>query len=324
MPASMIVPPRTTNVRGQPRRIGIEIEFHGPSPSAAAALVAKLFGGRIVTLDSWRCRVENTRFRDFTVELDSSLAHPAAPEAPGLGGKIRAGVATVAGEVIGLVTPTEICAPPVPVPRLPELQALVDALREAGASGTRASPLYGFALQLNPEIAEASADYLTRHLKAYLLLSDWLRGEIRVDPARRLLPFVDPFPQRYVFKVVSPDYHPDLGTLIDDYVADNPTRNRELDMLPVLADLDGGRVARNLADRSVKVKARPAFHYRLPNSLVDDPGWGGLIEEWNRWVRVEELAASPDRLADTGRAYLAFHRGDPLSDWAERLRALTA
>ena len=34
-------------------------------------------------------------------------------------------------------------------------------------------------------------------------------------------------------------YGPDLGALIDDYLAANPTRNRALDLLPLFAELDG-------------------------------------------------------------------------------------
>lgn len=38
------------------------------------------------------------------------------------------------------------------------------------------------------------------------------------------------------------------------------------------------------------VKARPAYHYRLPNCLIDEPDWR-LAREWNTWVAVERLAA---------------------------------
>ncbi|OBX33760.1 putative amidoligase enzyme [Halomonas elongata] len=38
--------------------------------------------------------------------------------------------------------------------------------------------------------------------------------------------------------MLDPDYQPDLRTLIDDYLEYNPTRNRELDLLPLFAYLD--------------------------------------------------------------------------------------
>jgi hypothetical protein len=49
------------------------------------------------------------------------------------------------------------------------------------------------------------------------------------------------------------------------------------------------------ADEPNKIKARPTFHYRLPDSRVDDPKWSFACE-WNRWVEVERLAENPDHL----------------------------
>ena len=37
------------------------------------------------------------------------------------------------------------------------------------------------------------------------------------------------------------------------------------------------------------IKPRPAFHYRLPNCLVDEPEWN-LAVPWNDWVAIERLA----------------------------------
>ena len=52
------------------------------------------------------------------------------------------------------------------------------------------------------------------------------------------------------------------------------------------------------------VKARPAYHYRLPNCLVDEPT-GRSRREWNTWVTVERLAANNrDRLDAMAREYL--------------------
>ena len=326
MPPTIIPPPARTNPEGKTRRVGIEIEFHGPDTQAAAQLVQRLYGGTIEPIDEHRAEVKGTRFGDFTVELDSSYAHAEMPngEEAGLVDRLKSTVASITGSIAGLVVPTEICAPPVSLDEVFELQALFDELRGMGAVGTRANPIFGFGMQLNVEIAEATADYITRHLQAYLLLSDWLRAEIQVDPTRRVLPFVDPFPRRYALKVVDPEYRPDLDTLIEDYLADNPTRNRELDMLPLFKHLAHDRVAQHPATEGMKIKERPTFHYRLPNSLVDDPEWGGITAEWTRWVRVEQLASDPDRLASTGRAFVEHYGGQPLSDWGERIRALLA
>jgi hypothetical protein len=67
-----------------------------------------------------------------------------------------------------------------------------------------------------------------------------------------------------------------------------------------------------------KIKSRPTFHYRLPNSRVDEPQWGGVVEDWNRWVQVERLAFDQRRLNEAIAAYRA-HRGTQ-KDWVERSR----
>jgi hypothetical protein len=70
------------------------------------------------------------------------------------------------------------------------------------------------------------------------------------------------------------------------------------------------------------VKPRPAFHYRLPNCMVDEADWT-LAEEWNRWVVVERLAY--DR-AKTGRMSWEYLKADadsmrPLIDaWPDAAR----
>jgi hypothetical protein len=51
------------------------------------------------------------------------------------------------------------------------------------------------------------------------------------------------------------------------------------------------------------VKPRPAFHYRLPNCLIDEPDWT-LAREWNTWVTVEQLASDPERIRTMSREYL--------------------
>jgi hypothetical protein len=106
-----------------------------------------------------------------------------------------------------------------------------------------------------------------------------------------------------VRRLAEADYRPFLAELIDDYLAANPTRNRDLDLLPLLLFLDEARVRAVLPNE--KINGRPAFHYRLPDSRVSDPGWS-IAPEWNRWVAVERLAADPERLEMVGRAYLEF------------------
>ncbi|MDP5206870.1 hypothetical protein ORI99_07440, partial [Alishewanella sp. SMS9] len=38
------------------------------------------------------------------------------------------------------------------------------------------------------------------------------------------------------------------------------------------------------------------LHYRLPNCDIDNPNWD-LSKPWQRWLKVEQLADQPKRLA---------------------------
>ena len=121
-----------------------------------------------------------------------------------------------------------------------------------------------------------------------------------VDFSRRLTSYVDPFGKDYVRKVLKPSYQPTIDQLIDDYLEFNPTRNRALDMLPLFAHIDEPRLRAKIDDD--RVKARPTLHYRLPNSLIDDPQWG-LIHPYRDWLQVDNLAMDKARLEKVCQAY---------------------
>ena len=120
------------------------------------------------------------------------------------------------------------------------------------------------------------------------------------------------FPPAYIRKLAAPDYWPDIPTFIDDYLAANPTRNRDLDLLPLLLHFDADRVRAVLPNE--KINGRPTFHYRLPDARVSDPGWS-IAPDWNRWVAVERLAADRERLDAVGLSYLAFEGAE--KSWAD-------
>jgi hypothetical protein len=122
--------------------------------------------------------------------------------------------------------------------------------------------------------------------------------------------------------VVDPDYSPDMPAFIADYVAANPTRNRPLDLLPLLALNDPGLTKRPPL-QGQKVKARPAFHYRLPNSLIDDPDWS-VAREWDQWLLVERLAGDPGLVRRLSRTYLDWDStlvGYLSDSWVKQLDA---
>lgn len=281
-------PPKGTNDSGKPRRIGVEIEFGGLDLQAAASLVQKIFGGRVKQENPHKLVVADTGIGDFGIELDTQLAQPKSAD-----GETERQVRKLIGDLSTSFVPTEIVGPPAPLNALDQFDTLIDALRQVGAEGTADGISYAFGLQLNPEVSSLQPGDILATLQAYVLMSSLLRRRIDVDPMRRMLPYIDPFPLAYVRKILSDDYAPDISALIDDYIADNPTRNRELDMLPLFAHLDEDRVRSQLDDPLIK--SRPTYHYRLPDTNFSKPGWGA-VEEWNRWVIVERLAADPEKL----------------------------
>jgi hypothetical protein len=312
-------PPRETNNAGEPRRVGVELEFAAVTARDAARLVRKLFGGTMTAIDQHRFAISGTELGDFRAELDSQFLHRAETggEAPTglqmLLANFQDAFHGVLGDIGSAVIPCEIVCPPITIADLTRLDSLLEELRRLGAHGTDVSPLYAFGTQLNPDIAERSADWIVSVLKAYLLLSDWLRAVISVNLTRRVLAFADPFPLGYVLHVIDPDYRPDMGTLIDDYLLHNPTRNRELDLLPLFAWIDEDRVRAAVDDK--RIKARPTFHYRLPDARLDRPDWT-ITTEWNRWCVVERLAERPDKLAAMAAAYRENQARLMPRDWA--------
>lgn len=317
-------PPVRSNARGEPRSVGVEIELTGLDVAAIADTVARLFGGTVARETDYLARVA-TELGEFRVEVDLHLlqrigrsrAQPSGDT--GVVAALRDAVAAVAERI----APFEVVTPPLPVVALPQVDELVHALAAAGARGTDAGLLYALGLHLNPEVPAATAPVIHAHLRAYAILEPWLRARSGVDVSRRLTPFVDPYPAAYVQRLLAEDVAPPLWRLIDEYLRHNPTRNRGLDLLPLFSTLDRERVAAAVPDP--RVKARPTFHYRLPDSRVGDPGWR-VTDEWRRWLMVEEVAASPTQLARLADAYTATLRGTSAasaqSEWVERCEVL--
>ncbi len=306
MTAKIERPPRESNYTGEPRCVGVELEFAAVTARDAARIVRKVFGGSVKAIDHHRFSIQQTELGDFKSELDSQFLHraEATAETPTglqmLMANFQDAFHGVLGDIGSALIPCEIVCPPIRIDDLPRLDSLLEELRRVGAHGTDVSPLYAFGMQLNPDIAERSAEWIVSVLKAYLLLSDWLRAVISVNLTRRVLAFADPFPPDYTLLVIDPAYRPDIATLIDDYLLHNPTRNRELDLLPLFAWLDEPRVRNTVDDK--RIKPRPTFHYRLPDARLDRPDWN-IVTEWNRWCLVEQLAERPDKLAAMAHAY---------------------
>ncbi len=295
--------------RSTDRKVGVEIEFGGIGTLDTARIIVDRLGGKVETSSPYAATVRDTSIGDVSVELDWSWMQKAGDD-----GGILDQTKELLAELGRDVVPTEIVAPPLEGDRIDELDMLVRALAANGAKGTRAGLLNGFGMHLNPELWESdlNATTLRRVLQAYLLKSADLREAIQVDFTRTLLPFVAAFGDDYMRHVLRTDYDPDMATLIDDYITFNPTRNRELDMLPVFAHIDGDRVRGRLHDQ--KISSRPTFHWRLPNADLESPFWS-IAHEWERWLSVEELAIDELQLSERIDSW-ARERARP---WLERI-----
>lgn len=297
---SLTLPPEPLTESGQPRRVGVELEFAGLDIDRAAKVVAEHFKADIEHDTDYEKKIGSGELGDWIVEVDFELLKFFGRKArsddddPTLGFEVLDEIAEelLARSSLPFV-PLEVVSPPIPMDRLHEVNALIAALRQAGALGTGESWAYAFGMHMNPELPALDPGTITRYLQAFFCLYDWLIEHSDIDSTRRLTPYIDPFPREYVRTVVAADYRPDRDALIDDYLAANPTRNRILDMLPLFSHLDADRVTARVDDP--RIKSRPTLHYRLPNCEIDRQGWD-LSGDWNRWLEVERLAADPERL----------------------------
>ncbi|MXQ14265.1 hypothetical protein GR328_22980 [Microvirga makkahensis] len=285
---------------GRPRRVGVEIEFLGLSARAAAEALAHDLGGSSLSEDPHAFRVHGTRLGDLLVETDLRYVHPA--RYPNLGLKLNPRVAAWLGTLVEPFIPRELITAPMPITRLRETDAVLTSLRAAGARGRGAVLWDSLGLHFNIDPPSLDATTVTAFLKAFLLLDDRLRRDIACGKPRLARAFPPDYPQAYKRRVLDPGYWPDVTDLAEDYLAANPTRRRALDLLPLLAHFDGGRVLSMLPHE--KIGPRPVFHYRLPQAHLSDPAWS-ILPDWNRWLTVERLAADPQRLVAMGRDALS-------------------
>lgn len=265
------LPRRLYTDRGQVRRLGIELEFTGLALETISRIVAQHTHGSVQVVSLYEHYVRYGDYGSYQVELDSSFLKERGRQLADSDSALNQATEELLKFAAEKIVPFEVVTPPIPMNRLSGIEDLIRALRIAGAQGTSEGIVHAFGMQLNPEMPATDENTIVAYLKAFLGLFDWLKKRSNVDFTRRLTPYVDPFPRCYVRKVIDPDYQPGLTKLIDDYLVDNPTRNRALDLLPLLSYLDDKRVKAVVPDP--RVKSRPALHYRLPNCEIDRPGW---------------------------------------------------
>lgn len=313
-------PPWLKNADGKARRVGVELEMSGLDLEILTRHVAEFFKLDINSDGRYARVLKGDLAGDWVIELDYNLLKKLGREDHSdrtLADEIGQTAEDILAWAAEMLVPVEIVGPPLPIDRLQDVESLIAHLRDAGAKGTSDSTINAFGMQLNPELPSLEPRLITACLKAFLCLYDWLYARANIDLSRRATSYVDPFPAAYTRKLLEADYWPDLSTLIDDYLVDNPTRNRALDMLPLFTFLDEDRVRARVDDELIK--ARPTFHYRLPDCLIDQPGWG-IYVAWNDWVEVECLAANEEHLQACCNAYLEYLNSpmDRLfSNWAD-------
>lgn len=296
------------NRKGEKRKAGFELEFSGLELKDAASFIESLYGGSVNRKHRYRYEVAGTGLGTFRVELDARnlrrLANENAFTSWGIDfskeGEKRS-IEDVVDRLAQSVVPLEIVTPPVPLDRVKELDKLREMLQQNKAEGTRSSLMHAFGMHINIECPDLHTSTLLAYLRSFVLLYPWLLRRHHVDLTRKMTPYVDRFPEAYTRLIIHPDYHPDKRQLIADYIEYNPTRNRPLDMMPVWA-LDEPDMIQAILEEE-KNKPRPAFHYRLPNSHVDDPDWS-MGQELDYWMQVEALAADPVMVDKLSRLYM--------------------
>ncbi len=293
------LPPKQTNPEGELRKAGFEIEFTGLRPLDTASVIVKLFGGKAKEIDEYETIVEDTRYGKFAIYLDSVYLRKDSQAYIFKESDLLKELIYSLSETI---VPYEIVTPPIPFDKLEDVERLREELKRCGALGTSASFLYAFGMHINTESYSFEAAEILAVLQSFVLLQDYIIESIDVDLTRKLTWFIEPFDKEYIDKILDKEYKPTLEELIDDYIFYNPTRNRALDLLPLFVYLRPS-ITKQLP--SQKISPRPTFHYRLPNSKIDEDGWS-IAKEFNYWTLVEEIAWDKTRLNDLIDAYWEF------------------
>lgn len=304
--------PERFRTDGAVRRVGIELEFAGVDEAAAARIVADVTDGAASRRGERDWLVETPQLGPCEIYLDT---------------RFRDGVAHVAGQVgldlARLIVPVELVTAPFDPAHMPMFDRVIDALRQAGAVGSRKGVLLGFGVHLNVEIADDTVDHLWRVTTAFALLEPYVRQTTGIDVSRRVLPFIQPYPDALVDALCASTPE-SLSQFIDTYLEHAPTRNHGLDLLPAFAHLAPGQIDGKLKD-GTETKPRPAYHFRLPDCRIDEADWS-IAAPWSAWLATERLASAPALFERLRTARQAWCRAGRLQRrrWADDVAELLA
>ncbi len=299
-----LMPPLLYTETNHIRRLGVEIEFSGMSSEMMIQVLCEVLDGTSIKKSDFEYVIESNKYGVFLLELDASLIREYAKEK-----NLNNYSLNQKNDPLGLLVkmaaenfiPWEVVTPPLPMDQLGIIYLLVTELRKAGALGTRHAGHYAFGLHFNPETPDCNVDTILAYLRAYCCLYEWIVEKEKIDFFRKLTPFINHFSNVYIKKIIDVNYKPSMQQFIDDYLDFNPTRNRNLDMLPLFKYIDQDRVIQQV--REQKINARPTFHYRLPNCEIDNPEWN-IDSSWKNWLLVEKLVGQKELLNELCELYL--------------------
>ncbi|SHI61873.1 Putative amidoligase enzyme [Palleronia salina] len=276
--------PRPETEDGAPRRVGVEVELGGLDERAVTHILANGLGGTERQTGDYEWTVEGSDLGTVEILLDTKLRDHASSK-----------IAQMGLDLGRAVIPVEYVTEPVLPRELARIEAVNEALVAAGALGTQDGVALGFGVHLNAALPAMSVPAILPTLRAFCLVEECLRDSMDIDPARRILPFVDPMPAALTDEICAPEADDwDMDALTDAYLEHAASRNHALDLLPILKQHAPDRVVAAVPQMDHK-SARPAWHYRLPDCRIDDPAWSVTLE-WNRWCAIERIGADADLL----------------------------
>lgn len=308
-------PARQTREDGKIRRVGFELEFTGLTFAQARQDILEALKGTEKTKSPVETSIETDQGR-FNLELDWSLLKQVSKEYADV--DASPDWLESLSRMAALVVPIELVCPPISLDRLTSLDPILTALRRAGAQGTGDSLIAALGVHINAELPDTSPATIQSYLKAYSLLQWWLVDAHDVNLARKISPYVDLYPEEYINRLLQQD-SADQDELFNLYLAYNATRNRALDLLPLLSHIDSQRVKAQVDDD--RIKARPALHYRLPNCEIERQDWD-LAAEWNTWWVVEQLSVDSKGLEELSERWMSMSRpllGVNRDEWVKRI-----
>ena len=309
---NFIMPLKTKNDKNEMRRVGYELEFANVEIEDILTILEGNYSFEVKKINNFLYKL-NSKYGDFTLELDFELLTKQKLKKNLISFFEKVGVdieqnsideiENLIGTLSKDIVPYEISTPPVPLNEMNIVEDIVQKLNQNKAYGTNERFYYAFGLHINTEVVSLEVESLLSYIKAYMVLQDYINKDAKVNLARKITPYIDNFKSEYIVYILDEKYKPTITELIEDYIQYNPTRNRSLDLLPILAFIDEKRVREKLPDE--KIKPRPAFHYRLSNSMIGDSSWR-VSDEWNRWILIEKLANDEDALNYLSKEYLLY------------------